>query len=71
MAFWRQQLRRHAAGLATPDRSVASCKWRVTRALQRFELPRALAESLVKLAEQEGATVYMVALAVFKALLYR
>ncbi|MGZ4112976.1 MAG: condensation domain-containing protein, partial [Tumebacillaceae bacterium] len=71
LAYWRQQLGGTLPVLQLPTDPSLPANGASHGALQRFELPRALAESLVKLAEQEGATMYMVALAVFKALMYR
>ena len=71
LAYWKQQLAAPRATLQLPTSHPRPPSERYRGAVHHFELPLALAHRVAELARAEGATLYMVLLAAFDALLHR
>ena len=71
MAYWQQHLAGAPALINFPTDRPRPPVQRFEGARQTFVLPRDLVESLKSLSRQQGATLFMTLLAVFKTLLFR
>ncbi|HEU0054455.1 MAG TPA: condensation domain-containing protein, partial [Longimicrobium sp.] len=71
LAYWRERLAGAPALLELPTDHPRPAVRTYRGARERFELPRELLERLQALGRGEGATLYMVLLAAFQALLAR
>jgi amino acid adenylation domain-containing protein len=69
--YWKTQLKGLSGYLEIPPDRPRSTSLIYEGSLQRFQLSAATSESLRSLARQEGATLFMVLLTIFKALLFR
>jgi amino acid adenylation domain-containing protein/thioester reductase-like protein len=71
LAYWRQQLHGIPPRLDLPTAHPRPPLQRYCGATQTLLLPASFSQTLLALARQEGATLFMVLLAAFKVLLYR
>jgi amino acid adenylation domain-containing protein len=71
LAYWRMQLAGAPPLLALPTDRPRPTLQRYAGAVQWWRVPEQLAQELKVLSEQEGATLFMTLLTVFKALLHR
>ncbi len=70
LAYWKRQLA-ETSMLALPTDRPRSAGQSQNGALYDFALPASLTQKLKKLADEQGATLFMVMLAAFQMLLYR
>jgi amino acid adenylation domain-containing protein len=71
LAFWRGALANAPALLELPADRPRPPVWEGSGGVERFRLPRGLADAVEALAREEGCTPFMVLLAAFQALLGR
>ncbi|MFC5323435.1 amino acid adenylation domain-containing protein, partial [Bradyrhizobium oligotrophicum] len=71
LAYWRQRLADAPAGLALPADRVRPAAQSFRGAVHRFALDRETSAALAALSRREGASLFMVLLAAFKALMMR
>ncbi|MBV9109206.1 MAG: amino acid adenylation domain-containing protein, partial [Gemmatimonadetes bacterium] len=71
LAFWRDALADAPALLELPSDRPRPALWEGACGMERFRIPRELADAVEALARAEGCTPFMVLLAAFQALLGR
>ena len=71
LAYWRQQLGGDLPVIELPMDRVRPAVQGFHGATQSFDFPKSLSESLKALGRSQGATLFMVLLTAFKALLHR
>ncbi|HEU4733886.1 MAG TPA: condensation domain-containing protein, partial [Kofleriaceae bacterium] len=71
LAYWRDQLAGTPPVLALPSDRERPAAWTARGASQGFTVERSVLDALLALARSEGATLFMVLLAAFHALLHR
>jgi amino acid adenylation domain-containing protein len=71
LAYWRQQLGGDLPVIELPADRARPAVQSFHGATQSFDFPRGLSESLKALGRSQGATLFMVLLTAFKALLHR
>ncbi|MBD1837880.1 non-ribosomal peptide synthetase [Coleofasciculus sp. FACHB-501] len=71
IAYWKKQLGGNLPVLDLPTNRPRPAVQTFQGAEEKFVLSKALTEALTKLGQQQGATLFIVLLAVFKTLLYR
>lgn len=71
LSYWRKKLEGRPGALELPADRRRPAMQAFEGSVYDFRVPAAVASALKSLAQEEGASVYMVLLAVFKVLLYR
>ncbi|HEY0078502.1 MAG TPA: condensation domain-containing protein, partial [Pyrinomonadaceae bacterium] len=71
LGYWRRKLGGERAALELPTDYPRPPRQSFRGATKKFALPAELSASIKKLAQREGATLYMLLLAAFKTLLHR
>jgi len=71
VAYWRKQLAGNIPVLRWPDDRARPAVQTYRSAIHKFMLPKVLAEAINNLAQQEGATLFIVLLTGYSALLHK